>query len=431
MSNTNTKQQAQLVLKNRSPIQLPVLKGSLGQEAVDVTGLGKEGLYAFDPGFMSTVACQSSITYIDGAKGCLLYRGYPIEELVKQYDYLAIFYLLLKGELPAAKEQQVFANELKEHMSLPKELPSLFSGLPKTGHPMALLMSVVSALAAGCHNNFDINNHQVCEQMVINLVAKMPVLAAMCYRHTAGLPFIQPKSELSYAANFLHMLLAKTDKDTPPGKATEEAMDLIFSLHADHGQNASTSTLRMAGSTGADPYAAVVAGIAALWGPLHGGANEACLAMLKAIGDVSRIPEYIEKAKDPSDPFRLMGFGHRVYKSYDPRAKLMRTVCHRVLDEQGRGDEPLFRVAMELEKIALEDDYFKSRSLYPNVDFYSGITQSALGIPTTVFTVIFAVARTAGWVSHWLEMVGSPYFKLSRPRQLYMGPARRTVKKGE
>jgi len=426
-SSTKT-QAAELRVGDKSITDLPVLKGTQGNAVIDVTGLNKHGIYTFDPGFMSTASCESHITFIDGQKGRLLYRGYPIEQLAQQCEYLEVCYLLLHEELPTSEQYDAFAREIKKCSHVPDDLPALFSGLPKNGHPMALLLTAVGALASYYHDKFDVNNVESCRHAALNIVAKMPILVAMCYRHTAGLPFIKPRTDLDYSANFLHMLFAKSDEDTQlPSKTLIDAMDHIFTLHADHSQNASTSTLRLAGSTGADPYACVAAAIAALWGPAHGGANEACLNMLEAIGDVSRIPEYLAKAKDSNDPFRLMGFGHRVYKNYDPRAIIMRKMCYDVLTEQGKQEESLFIVAKELEKIALEDDYFKSRHLYPNIDFYSGITQNAIGIPTNLFTTIFALARTVGWVSHWLEMLESPHFRLNRPRQLYSGPTERAV----
>ncbi len=410
----------ELKLPNKT-IELPLRSGTLGPDVLDIKSLAPEGYFTYDPGFVSTASCESKITYIDGDQGILLYRGYPIEQLAEKSDFLEVAYLLLRGELPTVPEKTEFVSTLKQHTLVHQQIFNFFNGFRRDAHPMAIMVGVVGALSAFYHDALDINNPEHRETAALRLIAKMPTLAAMCYKYSVGLPFMYPQNDMGYAENFLHMMFATPSETTKPNPILSRAMDRIFILHADHEQNASTSTVRLAGSTGANPFACISAGIAALWGPAHGGANEACLNMLHEIGDVSQIGKYIEKAKDKSDPFRLMGFGHRVYKNYDPRAKIMRETCHEVLSELGLEDNPLFKLAMALEKIALEDDYFVSKKLYPNVDFYSGITLSALGIPTAMFTVIFALARTVGWISHWNEMVSAPDYKLGRPRQLYTG----------
>jgi citrate synthase len=406
-------------------LDLPVLEGSVGPRVVDVTSLAKHEIFTYDPGFMSTAACESKITYIDGDAGILLYRGYPIDELAKNASYLEVCYLLLYGELPTEKEKNQFIKTINNHTMVHEQMRNFFNGFRRDGHPMAVMVGVVGALSAFYHDSLDIKNPEHRDTAAFRLIAKMPTLAAMCYKYSIGQPFIYPQNHMGYAENFLNMMFSTPCEKTTPDPVLVRAMERIFILHADHEQNASTSTVRLAGSTGANPFACISAGIAALWGPAHGGANEAALNMLKEIGDESRIPQYIARAKDPNDSFRLMGFGHRVYKNYDPRAKVMRETCHEVLDAVGAHDNPLFKIAMKLEKIALEDEYFISRKLYPNVDFYSGITLSAIGIPTNMFTVIFALARTVGWIAHWNEMISSPDRRIGRPRQLYTGPKQR------
>jgi citrate synthase len=416
--------QATLQVDSKS-INLPIRNGTLGPAVVDITQLAKSDIFTFDPGFMSTASCESKITYIDGDKGILLYRGYPIEELAKQSDFLEVCYLLLYGELPTPQAKEKFNHTINNHTLVHEQMRNFFNGFRRDAHPMAIMVGVVGALSAFYHDALDINNPVHRATSAFRLIAKMPTIAAMCYKYSMGQPFMYPQNDMGYAENFLHMMFG-TPCDPPKiNPILARAMDRIFILHADHEQNASTSTVRLAGSTGANPFACISAGIGALWGPAHGGANEAALNMLIEIGDVSRIDEYIARAKDPNDSFRLMGFGHRVYKNYDPRATVMRETCHEVLQEVGAADNPLFKIALRLEKIALEDKYFIEKKLYPNVDFYSGITLSALGIPSNMFTVIFALARTVGWVSHWNEMISSPDYRIGRPRQLYTGPTER------
>ena len=402
-------------------VELPVREGTLGFDVVDVTALSKLDAFTYDPGFMSTAACESKITYIDGDKGVLLHRGYPIEALCQDSTFLEVAYLLLYGELPNAAQAAAFNVDINLHTMVHEQLRYFFNGFRADAHPMAIMVGVVGALSAFYHDSLDITNPDHRRISAIRLIAKMPTLAAMCYKYSMGQPFMYPNNTLSYAENFLHMMFSTPCETTKINPVLVRAMDRIFIIHADHEQNASTSTVRMAGSTGANPFACISAGIAALWGPAHGGANEAALNMLKKIGTVDRIPEFIARAKDPNDSFRLMGFGHRVYKNYDPRAKVMQQTCHEVLEVTGKGDSELFKVAVELERIALQDAYFIERKLYPNVDFYSGITLSALGIPSSMFTVIFALARTSGWVSQWSEMISAPGYKIARPRQLYTG----------
>lgn len=418
-------QSTTLTIKNLSPIELPVYKGTLGPDVIDVTQLAKSNVFSYDPGFLSTAACTSKITFIDGEKGQLLYRGYPIAQLAEKSDFIEVSYLLLHGELPSASEKEEFNKHINNHTMVHEQLRHFFNGFRRDAHPMAIMVGVVGALSAFYHESLDINNEEHRKLAALRLIAKMPTLAAMCYKYSTGLPFMYPANDLSYAENFLHMMFGVPTENKRPNPVLARALDRIFILHADHEQNASTSTVRLAGSTGANPYACISAGIAALWGPAHGGANEACLNMLHEIGDVAHIKKYIEKAKDPNDSFRLMGFGHRVYKNYDPRATVMRETCHEVLEETGQREAPLFKLALALEKIALEDPYFIEKKLYPNVDFYSGITLSALGIPTNMFTVIFALARTVGWVSHWEEMIADPKRRIARPRQLYCGETQR------
>lgn len=416
---------AKLLFNDNLSLELPIKKGTLGPEVIDVTSLAKSGYFTFDPGFMSTAACASKITYIDGEKGILLHRGYPIEQLAENSDFLEVCYLLIYGELPKEAQKEAFAQEISQHTLVHEQLRNFFNGFRRDAHPMAVMVGVVGALSAFYHESLDIKNPEHRNIAALRLIAKMPTIAAMCYKYSLGLPFMYPQNGMNYTENFLHMMFGTPCEESNPNPVLVRALDRIFILHADHEQNASTSTVRLAGSTGANPYACISAGIAALWGPAHGGANEACLNMLREIGDISRIGEYIKRAKDPNDNFRLMGFGHRVYKNYDPRAAVMRQTCHEVLEEVGAHDNPLFKIALALEKIALEDDYFISRKLYPNVDFYSGITLSALGIPTNMFTVIFALARTVGWISHWEEMISDPAQRIGRPRQLYTGSPQR------
>jgi citrate synthase len=403
---------------------LPVLSGSVGPDVIDVRSLASEGLFTYDPGFVSTAACESKITYIDGGAGVLLHRGYPIEQLAEKSDYLELCYLLIQGELPTKEESKKFRNTVANHTIVHDQVNHFFRGFRRDAHPMAIMCGVVGALSAFYHDSMDFSDKEHREIAAIRLIAKMPTIAAMCYKYSSGQPFMYPRNGINYAENFLHMMFSTPAGDAKIDPVIVRAMDRIFMLHADHEQNASTSTVRMAGSTGANPFACIAAGIAALWGPAHGGANEAVLTMLNQIGDVSHIDEFIEKAKDKDDPFRLMGFGHRVYKNFDPRAKVMRETCEEVLGVLGLEDDRLLKIARRLEKIALEDEYFISRKLYPNVDFYSGIILKAIGIPVSMFTVIFAMARTVGWYAHWNEMVSAPY-RIARPRQLYTGHVKR------
>ncbi len=405
-------------------IDLNILKGTLGPDVIDVSSLVKNDYFTYDPGFLSTAACESKITFIDGDKGILLYRGYPIDQLAMKSNFVEVCYLLLNGELPNQIQYDEFCKAINRHTMVHEQMRNFFNGFRRDAHPMAVMVGVVGALSAFYHDTLDIKNPEHRVVSAFRLIAKMPTIAAMCHKYSVGQPFMPPQNHMSYAENFLHMMFSTPCEETKPNPILVRALDQILTLHADHEQNASTSTVRLAGSTGANPFACISAGIAALWGPAHGGANEAALNMLHEIGDSSRIPKYIARAKDPNDPFRLMGFGHRVYKNYDPRAKVMRKTCYEVLEAVGAHDNPLFKIAMELEKIALEDSYFVERKLYPNVDFYSGITLSAIGIPINMFTVIFALARTIGWIAHWNEMISSPY-RLSRPRQLYTGSVER------
>lgn len=406
-------------------IDLPILEGSVGPKVIDIRKLyAQSDMFTFDPGFTSTASCESKITYIDGGKGELLYRGYPIEQLASKSDFMEVCYLLLFGELPTRAEKDKFVWDITHHTMVHEQLHRFFTGFRRDAHPMAIMVGVVGALAAFYHDSTDIDDpHQ---RMVASyrLIAKIPTIAAMAYKYSVGQAFVYPNNELSYAGNFLNMMFSVPAEPYKVSPILEKAMDLIFILHADHEQNASTSTVRLAGSSGANPFACIAAGIACLWGPAHGGANEACLNMLGEIGTVDRIPEFVARAKDKSDPFRLMGFGHRVYKNFDPRATVMRDTAHKVLAELGV-DDPLFDVAMELEKIALEDPYFVEKKLYPNVDFYSGIILKAMGFPTEMFTVLFALARTSGWIAQWKEMVEDPTQKIGRPRQLFTGAPKR------
>lgn len=408
-------------------IELPVLSGTAGHDVIDVRTLGKHGYFTFDPGFLATGSCESKITYIDGDNGVLLHRGYPIEQLATEADYLEVCYMLIHGEAPSAEEYQKFKKTITKHTMVHQGIHEFFGGFRRDAHPMAMLCAVTGALSSFYHDDLNIADPEQRARSAYRLVAKMPTIAAMCYKHNIGQPFVYPQNNLSYAENFLNMMFSVPAEEYKVSPVVARAMDRIFTLHADHEQNASTSTVRLAGSSGANPYACIAAGVASLWGPAHGGANEACLKMLAEIGSVDRIPEYIAKAKDKNDPFRLMGFGHRVYKNFDPRAKVMRETCHEVLSELNIKD-PLLDVAMELERIALEDEYFVEKKLYPNVDFYSGIILKAIGIPTNMFTVIFALSRTVGWISHWHEMLSEPSQKIGRPRQLYTGEAQRKFK---
>jgi citrate synthase len=405
-------------------IELPIYSGTLGPDVIDVKDVLAAGHFTFDPGFVSTAACESKITFIDGGKGVLLHRGYPIDQLATKADYLETCYLLLNGELPTAEEKAAFDAKVRNHTMVHDQVGRFFNGFRRDAHPMAVMCGVVGALSAFYHNGFDVENVDHREITAIRLIAKVPTLAAWTYKYTIGQPFVYPRNDLSYAENFLYMMFATpADRDYKVDPILAKAMDRIFTLHADHEQNASTSTVRLAGSTGANPYACIAAGIAALWGPAHGGANEAVLTMLDEIGTVENVAGFMEKVK--TKEVKLMGFGHRVYKNFDPRAKVMKETCDEVLTALGIND-PQLELAMELERIALSDEYFIKRNLYPNVDFYSGIILKAIGIPTEMFTVIFALARTVGWISHWLEMHSGPY-KIGRPRQLYTGETQRDI----
>jgi citrate synthase len=413
--------------KEKVTIELPILEGTLGPDVIDVRALVKNGVFTYDPGFVSTASCESKITYIDGEKGVLLHRGYPIDQLAENASFLEVAHLLLYGELPNAETKEQFEKDINIHTMVHEQLRNFFNGFRRDAHPMSIMVGIVGALSAFYHDSLDITNAEHRKIAAYRLISKMPTIAAMCYKYSVGQPFMYPKNTYNYAENFLHMMFS-TPADSPrPDPVLARAMDRIFTLHADHEQNASTSTVRLSGSSGANPFACIAAGIAALWGPAHGGANEACLAMLQEIGDEANIEKYIAKAKDKNDPFRLMGFGHRVYKNHDPRATVMRKTCHEVLDALGCHDEPLFKIAMKLEKIALEDEYFIEKKLYPNVDFYSGIILRAMGIPTNMFTVIFALARTVGWIAQWNEMISDPGARIGRPRQLYTGPTQRDL----
>ena len=406
-------------------IELPVLDGSYGKPVIDIHALGAHGYFSHDPGFTATSSCSSTITYIDGDAGLLYYRGYPIEELAYRSDYMEVCYLLLHGELPTANQKMAFEQSITHHTMLHDQMGNVFRGFRRDAHPMAVMISVTGAMSAFYHDDMNIFDARQREIVAHRLLAKVPTIAAWSYKYNEGQPFAYPQNRLTYAENFLHMMFSTPCEPYEPNPVLARALDRIFVLHADHEQNASTSTVRLAGSSGASPYASIAAGMASLWGPLHGGANEAVLKMLGEMGDVSRIPEYIKRAKDKSDPFRLMGFGHRVYKNMDPRARIIRETCYEVLDELDLRDDPQFRIAMELERIALEDEYFISKKLYPNVDFYSGIIFRAMGIPSSMFTAMFALARTSGWVAQWNEMLSDPTHKIGRPRQLYTGAQRR------
>ncbi len=427
MPDSDTTTETVTLIDNSSgkTIELPILKGTVGPKVIDVRKLYAEtGFFTYDPGYTSTGSCNSNITYIDGEEGILRHRGYSIEDLAEHSDFMEVCFLLLHGELPNAEEKARFERNITYHTMLHEQMTYFYRGFRRDSHPMSIMVGVVGALSAFYHDSTDIGDpHQ---RMVAShrLIAKMPTIAAMAYKFSVGQPFVYPRNDLSYAENFLHMTFSVPTEDYKVSPVLARAMDRIFILHADHEQNASTSTVRIAGSSGANPFACIAAGIASLWGPAHGGANEAVLQMLQEIGSKDRIPDFIERAKDRDDPFRLMGFGHRVYKNYDPRAGVMRKSCHEVLGELGI-DDPLLDLAMELERIALEDDYFAEKKLFPNVDFYSGIILKAMGFPTSMFTVLFAVARTVGWVAQWREMIEDPHHRISRPRQLYTGADKR------
>ena len=425
MTSTN---KAVLNIAGQAPVEFDVLTPTHGNDCIDIRTLGgKTGLFTYDSGFLSTASCKSRITFIDGDRGELLYRGYPIEQLAENCNFMEVAYLLRNGELPDEKQKAEFENTIRYHTLVHDQLTRFYNGFRRDAHPMAVIIGVVGAMSAFYYQSMDYSGRKTRDVSFTNVVAKLPTIVAMAYKYNTGLPFMYPRNDLSYVENFMYMMFGVPCEEYKPNPVLVRALDMIFTLHADHEQNASTSTVRLAGSSGANPFACVAAGISCLWGPAHGGANEACLNMLEEIGDVSRVGEYIARAKDKNDAFKLMGFGHRVYKNFDPRAKLMRKVCKDVLTELGLENDRLFKLALELEKIALEDDYFIEKKLYPNVDFYSGIVQKAIGIPTSMFTCIFALARTVGWMAQWEEMLTDPEYKIGRPRQLYIGAARRDV----
>ncbi len=425
------KGKATLTYEDGKTLEMPVYSGSIGPDVIDIRALyGKTGKFTYDPGFLSTASCSSKITYIDGDAGVLMYRGYPIEQLAKHCDFLEVCYLLLKGELPNAGEKKTFDRTVTVHTMVHEQLARLYQGFRRDSHPMAVMVGVVGALSAFYHDSLDINNAEHREISAFRLIAKLPTIVAMAYKYNVGQPFMYPQNNLDYTSNFMRMMFGVPAEDYEVNPVLVRALDRILILHADHEQNASTSTVRLAGSSGANPFACIASGIACLWGPAHGGANEAALQMLMDIqkdGGADKLGEFVKKVKDKNSGVKLMGFGHRVYKNYDPRAKLMQETCREVLDELGLHDDPLFKLAMALEKIALEDDYFVSRKLYPNVDFYSGIVQRALGIPVSMFTCIFSLARTVGWIAQWNEMISDPELKIGRPRQLYNGAVKRDV----
>jgi citrate synthase len=423
-----TERKAVLTIEGKAPVEFSIMTPVHGNDCIDVRTLAaKTGLFTYDSGFLSTAACQSKITFIDGDKGELLYRGYPIEQLAEHCNFLDVAYLLKHGDLPNGAEKVEFVNIIKKHTMVHEQMAKFYQGFRRDAHPMAVMVGVVGALSAFYHEAEDFSDAKHRNISFNRIVAKLPTIVALAYKYSMGEPFMYPRNDLGYTANFMHMMFGNPCEKYEPNPVLVHALDTIFTLHADHEQNASTSTVRLAGSSGANPYACISAGMGCLWGPAHGGANEACLKMLEEIGDVSRVPEYIKRAKDKNDSFKLMGFGHRVYKNFDPRAKIMRKICADVLKEQGLENDRLFRLAMELEKIALEDDYFIEKKLYPNVDFYSGIVQKAIGIPTSMFTCIFALARTVGWMVQWEEMISDPEYKIGRPRQLYTGAPVRNV----
>jgi citrate synthase len=422
-----TKDAYTLISPDGRKTEHPVRKGTLGPDVVDISRLyAEQGVFTYDPGFVSTGSCDSDITFIDGDKGVLLYRGYPVEELAKHSNFIEVAFLLLYGELPSADQLEDFQTSILTHTMLNEGMLRFFNGFRYDAHPMAMVSAVVGSMSAYYHDTMDVNDSRAREVFTHRIVAKLPTIAAAAHKLTAGQPFIYPRNDLNYSENLLHMLFAVPAEPYEINSVAAEALDLLFILHADHEQNCSTSTVRMAGSSCANPYSAIAAGVSALWGPAHGGANEAVLRMLKEIGEAKNIPQYVAKAKDKNDPFRLMGFGHRVYKNFDPRATIIRDMCHRVLQQMGRTNSPLFELALELEQVALKDEYFIEKNLYPNVDFYSGIIYRALGIPTSMFTVMFAIGRTVGWVAHWREMITDPHARISRPRQLYTGAAERS-----
>ncbi|NLC24729.1 MAG: citrate (Si)-synthase [Oxalobacter sp.] len=425
----NKTSDAILNFSDKTPaVDLPVYSGTMGPDAIDMRSLyTKAGRLSYDPGFMATASCQSAISYIDGEKGELLYRGYPIEQLAVSCDYMDTCFLLLKGELPTPAEKAEFNNNVADYAMVHEQMQFFFRGFRRDAHPMAVLVAIVGALSAFYHDSLDINDPIHRELAAQRLLAHMPTLVAMSYKYSIGQPFIYPRKDLYYTANFMRMMFGTPIEDYKINDVLVRALDRIFILHADHEQNASTTTVRLAGSSGANPFACISAGIACLWGPAHGGANEAALSMIRSIGSVDKVGEFVKSVKDPANQARLMGFGHRVYKNIDPRATLMRETCHEVLNELGLHNDPLFKIALEIERVALEDDYFVSRKLYPNVDFYSGIVQSALGIPSNIFTGIFALARTVGWIAQWKEMISDPEQRIGRPRQLYVGQPRRDV----
>jgi citrate synthase len=423
-----TERKATLIIEGREPVEFPIMSPVHGNDCIDIRTLNaRTGLFTYDSGFLSTAACRSTITYIDGDKGELLYRGYPIEQLAEHCNFLDVAYLLKHGELPNAKEKVEFVNIIKKHTMVHEQMAKFYQGFRRDAHPMAVMVGVVGALSAFYHEAEDFSDAAHRNISFNRIVAKLPTIVALAYKYSMGEPFMYPRNDLGYTANFMHMMFGTPCEEYKPNPVLVNALDTIFILHADHEQNASTSTVRLAGSSGANPYACISAGMGCLWGPAHGGANEACLNMLEEIGDVSRVSEYIKRAKDKNDTFKLMGFGHRVYKNFDPRAKLMRKICADVLQELGLENDRLFKLALELERIALEDDYFIEKKLYPNVDFYSGIVQKAIGIPTSMFTCIFALARTVGWMVQWEEMISDPEYKIGRPRQLYVGTPARDV----
>ena len=410
-------------------IELPLVKSTMGNDAIDIRQLGTHQVFSYDPGFMSTASCSSGITFIDGEKGLLLYRGYPIEQLAEHYDFLDVAYLLMHGELPEPQEKDTFSTTINRHTMLHDQLNNIFRGFRRDAHPMAVMVGVVGSMSAFYFDSMDVMNPEHRQISAHQLLAKVPTIASWSYKYSLGQPFIYPKNDLGYAENFMRMMFATPCEEYKPNPVLAKAFERILILHADHEQNASTSTVRLAGSSGANPFACVAAGIASLWGPAHGGANEATLKMLEDIGDESRIGAFIKRAKDKDDSFRMMGFGHRIYRNKDPRAEIMRKTCYEVLDELGLKDDPIFKLAMKLQQIALEDEYFIEKKLYPNVDFYSGIVMRAMGIPNSMFTAVFALARTAGWVAQWNEMLGQPGNKIGRPRQVYIGKPRRDVPK--
>jgi len=415
---------ATLSIDGKVVADLPILSGSAGNDVIDIRTLGNHGYFTYDPGFLATASCESAITFIDGGKGVLQHRGYAIDDLAKKADYLEVCYILLNGDAPTKAQYDEFQDIITNHTMVHEKIAHFFQGFLPDAHPMAMVCGVVGALSSFYHSDLDINDAEQRMRSAHRLIAKMPTIAAMAYKYSIGQPFVYPRNDLTYAENFLHMMFSVPAEEYKVSPTVARAMDRIFTLHADHEQNASTSTVRLAGSSGANPYACIAAGVASLWGPAHGGANEACLTMLEEIGSLERVDEFVAKAKDKNDSFRLMGFGHRVYKNFDPRATVMRETCHEVLKELGIKD-PLLDVAMALEKVALEDPYFIEKKLYPNVDFYSGIILKAIGIPSSMFTVIFAMSRTVGWISHWDEMLSQPGQKIGRPRQNYVGEINR------